>query len=119
MDKKNHQRVLITGGTEGIGKGIASYFLKEGASVLITSRSAEKGEKAVCDLQKELPGKGNNIRFVVGDQSKEDGLDSVLKEAKDVMGGVDVLLYHVYSFCALCIISHFLLFMITKGSLFS
>lgn len=91
MDKKNPQRVVITGGTEGIGKGIASYFLKEGASVLITSRSADKGEKAVCDLQKEQPEKGNSIRFVVGDQSKEEGLDAVLKEAMDVMGGVDVL----------------------------
>ena len=28
MDNKKPQRVVITGGSEGIGKGIASYFLR-------------------------------------------------------------------------------------------
>jgi len=91
MDNKKPQRVVITGGSEGIGKGIASYFLREGAIVLITSRSAEKGEKAVSALQKERPENSKRIKFVVGDQSADKGLDAVLKESKEFMGGIDVL----------------------------
>jgi uncharacterized oxidoreductase len=38
--------VLITGGSEGIGRGIAARYLAAGSKVLITGRSAEKLEKA-------------------------------------------------------------------------
>ncbi|SEL33245.1 uncharacterized oxidoreductase [Chitinophaga rupis] len=38
--------VLITGGSEGIGLGLAARFLAAGSKVLITGRSAEKVEKA-------------------------------------------------------------------------
>ena len=45
MDLTNAQ-VLITGGSEGIGLGLAARFLAAGSKVLITGRSAEKLEKA-------------------------------------------------------------------------
>jgi len=45
MDLKKAQ-VLITGGSEGIGLGLAARFLQAGSKVLITGRSAEKLEKA-------------------------------------------------------------------------
>jgi uncharacterized oxidoreductase len=42
--------VLITGGSEGIGRGFAARYLAAGSKVLITGRSAEKLEKAACEL---------------------------------------------------------------------
>ncbi len=46
----NGCKVLITGSTYGIGKGIATMLLKEGCSVTVTGRSQEKLQQAVDDL---------------------------------------------------------------------
>jgi NAD(P)-dependent dehydrogenase (short-subunit alcohol dehydrogenase family) len=46
------QNILITGGSSGIGKGIANYFYGKGWQVLITGRSIEK----LRQVEKELPG---------------------------------------------------------------
>ena len=39
------QSVLITGSSQGIGKGIAEAFLKEQAHVILTGRQASKLDK--------------------------------------------------------------------------
>ena len=41
---------VITGGTRGIGRGIAEAFLANGASVMLNSRTAEKGAQALAEL---------------------------------------------------------------------
>ena len=43
--------VVVTGGTRGIGKGIASVFASNGAKVLITGRDAEAARAAAEELQ--------------------------------------------------------------------
>ena len=45
MEKFKEKTVIISGGTRGIGKGIALAFLKEGASVLITYSSNSNVEQ--------------------------------------------------------------------------
>ena len=43
--------VLITGGSEGIGRGLAERFLKAGGAVLVTGRSQERLEGAASKLK--------------------------------------------------------------------
>ena len=52
----------ITGGTDGIGRGIATAFLEAGASVSLSGRSRERGEKVLADL-----GAGDRAQFVQSD----------------------------------------------------
>src|SRR5688572_18426345 len=55
--------VLVTGGTKGIGKGIAGVFARAGANVVVNGRDSEAGEAAVRDLS----GQGGEVAFVAGD----------------------------------------------------
>ena len=48
---------FITGGTRGIGRGIAEAFLANGASVMLNGRSAEKGQQALDRDGRRRPGR--------------------------------------------------------------
>lgn len=36
--------ILVTGGTDGIGKGVAMHFLKKGDRVIVVGSSSAKGD---------------------------------------------------------------------------
>lgn len=79
--------VLVTGGTRGIGKGIARVFARAGAHVVITGRNAELGETAVSDLA----GLDGTVTFARGDVTQKADCDRVIAEAVERNGGLDVL----------------------------
>ena len=61
--KNLHGKVaLITGGTKGIGYGIAEALLKQGINVAITSRNKKSAEEAA----KKLNGSGNDSVHAIG-----------------------------------------------------
>jgi 3-oxoacyl-[acyl-carrier protein] reductase len=76
--------VVVTGGSRGIGKGIASVFARNGARVLITGRD----EQAARQAAQEIPGDVSWIRADTGDQ---EDCQRVAQVAADRLGGVDVL----------------------------
>lgn len=78
---------LITGGSAGIGYGIAKVFLEEGANVMITSRKADKCEQAAESLA-SLPGQVAWRVSHVGDP--EQG-GQVMEETISHFGALDVL----------------------------
>jgi 3-oxoacyl-[acyl-carrier protein] reductase len=67
--------VLVTGGTKGIGKGIAGVFAKAGADVVVNGRDAATGEQAAQEL---------GARFVQGDVANPDDCERIAAEAGDV-----------------------------------
>lgn len=78
---------LITGGTKGIGYGIAASLLKEGVSVAITGRSEAAGKKALEELSKL--GKAMFLKVDVRDlRSQQDAVSEVLSK----WGSLDVLI---------------------------
>jgi 3-oxoacyl-[acyl-carrier protein] reductase len=79
--------VLVTGGTKGIGKGIARVFAEAGANVVITARSESLGAAAVADLA----GLAGTVSFAQGDVTSAADCARVVAEAVSRNGGLDVL----------------------------
>ena len=81
---------VITGGTRGIGRACAEAFLRDGASVVVNGRGAEKGEQAIAEMQADL-GVGDRVRFVQGDATSKDDCERLIDETVTTYGGVDIL----------------------------
>jgi 3-oxoacyl-[acyl-carrier protein] reductase len=79
---------LITGGTKGIGYGIAEALLNENVNVAITGRDQAAGKKAVESLSKTSPAKVIFIQCDVRDLKQQQ--DAVNKVVSD-WGRLDVL----------------------------
>jgi 3-oxoacyl-[acyl-carrier protein] reductase len=79
--------VLVTGGTKGIGKGIAGVFARAGANVAVSGRDAEVGEAAAH----ELSGQGGEVAYVAGDVGKAADCERVAAETAERFGGIDVV----------------------------
>ncbi len=77
---------LITGGTEGMGLATAELFLKEGARVVITGRSAEKGRKAIRKLRRLGP-----VVYAKGDVSRDSDAKRMVDAAISNFGRIDIL----------------------------
>jgi 3-oxoacyl-[acyl-carrier protein] reductase len=78
--------VVVTGGTRGIGKGIARVFASRGARVLITGRDAEAAKAAVADLSAD-----GNVSYLLADVSVRADCARMAEVAADRLGGIDVL----------------------------
>ena len=80
---------VITGAGEGIGRGIASAFVKEGAKVVIAEINAELGNAAVSEL-------GENAIFVETDVSVKEDNERMIAAAVDQWGTLDILVNNAW-----------------------
>ena len=78
---------LIPGGTSGIGEQIAYAYAKEGATVIVASRSKDKVERVAAEIKKI--GKGGGLVLDITDHEQVDAaIASVVKE----YGKIDIML---------------------------
>ena len=84
-----YKNALITGGTAGIGLACASLMAREGATVIITGRDAERGKAAAAGID-------GSVRFVQADLADIDSVKSLVQQA----GNIDILVNNAASFPA-------------------
>jgi NAD(P)-dependent dehydrogenase (short-subunit alcohol dehydrogenase family) len=83
------QTALITGGTAGIGLACARLLAREGTSVIITGRDAERGKGAAAGIS-------GDVRFIQADLSDSESVKSLVQQT----GDVDILVNNAASFPA-------------------
>lgn len=79
--------VLVTGGTSGIGLGIAIGFARQGAQVAISGRHKDKVEAVAARLRDE----GLAVIGLVADVTERGQVQRLIDEVVRVQGGLDVL----------------------------
>ena len=80
--------VIVTGGSKGIGKGIARVFASAGADVLLAARDEAALAAAARDVAEGAQGR---IETVVGDVSVVADCRRIAESAVEHFGGIDVL----------------------------
>jgi len=77
------KRVLITGGTKGMGEAISARLASAGATVLVGARS---------EPEAKLP---ERVSFVSADVGTAAGASALAERALDDLGGVDIIIHNV------------------------
>ncbi|WP_206935283.1 SDR family NAD(P)-dependent oxidoreductase [Roseococcus thiosulfatophilus] len=85
------KRVVVCGGSKGIGRSVALGFAKAGAAVSICARGAE----ALAATKAELGAKGHAASCDLGDAAQ---IASYIAEAERALGGIDVLVNNASGF---------------------
>ena len=89
MENLSQKTALITGGTKGIGYGIAEAMLKEGMNVTITGRSQAALDEAVSQLNQLAP---NKVLGVVADVIDLEAQQQSVQATLSQFGQLDVLI---------------------------
>jgi NAD(P)-dependent dehydrogenase (short-subunit alcohol dehydrogenase family) len=89
MNKLNEMTALITGGSKGIGYGIAASMLEVGMQVAITSRRQEDADAAVLKLSKIGSGK---VIGIEADVRNLEAQQNAVAKTLEAFGRLDVLI---------------------------
>jgi meso-butanediol dehydrogenase/(S,S)-butanediol dehydrogenase/diacetyl reductase len=83
----SQQRVLITGGTSGMGEATAVAFVQAGANVVISGRNQDRAD-AIIDRLADSRGK---ISFIQGDISHSEQCNQIVDQSAINLGGLDIV----------------------------
>ncbi|GAA3797873.1 3-oxoacyl-[acyl-carrier-protein] reductase [Streptomyces coacervatus] len=79
---------VVTGGTRGIGEAVARRFVRAGATVVLTGRTADAAQEAAEQLSERGPGKAYGLGF---DLASPDAVVAAADQMEELLGGIDVL----------------------------
>lgn len=83
--------VIVTGGAQGIGRGITNFLAEDGATICIADISKEHGNQAVMDWKAQ----GRKAIFIEADFSKSKSSVRVVEECTNILGRLDILVNNV------------------------
>jgi 3-oxoacyl-[acyl-carrier protein] reductase len=86
------KRVLVTGGTKGIGLATVLAFARAGARVVTCGRA---DREAAASLERELKRLGDEHRVVLADVTDPDDVTRLVEASRAALGGLDVLVNNV------------------------
>ncbi len=88
------RRVVVAGGSRGIGRSIALGFAQAGAAVSICARGAETLEQT----KRELAGFGGTVHAAPCDLSDEAAIAAYIPAAAAALGGIDIMVNNASGF---------------------
>lgn len=80
----NEKVAIVTGGTRGIGHGIACTLAAYGANVVITGRSQAACDKVACEIE-------SNVIGIAADVTQEDARRALIEQTVAHFGHIDIL----------------------------
>ncbi len=86
VDNQSARTVVVTGGGQGIGKGIARHLLMQGWQVVVAEIDVEAGDEATAELANL-----GAIRFIQTDVTDEASVAALMSQTFHEMGGIDAL----------------------------
>ncbi|MBY0222611.1 SDR family oxidoreductase [Mammaliicoccus sciuri] len=93
MMKLENKVAIITGGAGGIGFGIATAYVKEGATVAIVDLNQQAGEAAIEKLKEISP----QSIFIQADLSDHLTLPSIVEKVVQTFGKLDILVNNAHA----------------------
>ncbi len=78
---------IVTGGAQGLGKGIVDCLARDGANIAIVDINGEGAQTAAEDVKS----KGRKTLAVQADLTKKDQADRAVREVLDFFGRIDIL----------------------------
>ena len=86
-NRMEQKSVIVTGGSKGLGRGIAQVFAREGAKVLVVARQQDAGEQTA----KGIVDAGGTASFFRADVSNWGDVEAMAEATVDRHGGIDIL----------------------------
>ena len=90
MLKLEGRVAVITGGSQGIGQGIADVFARVGAQVVLAARNVQSGERAAADIV----ARGGRACYIQADMSTAEGATRLVDTVIAEFGAIDVLVHN-------------------------
>ncbi len=94
MNRLEGKTAIVTGAGRGIGRGIAIAFAREGANVVVASRTKATVDSAVSEIVAE----GGTAIGVACDVGRRDEIFAMVKKAIDAFGAVNILVNNAQGF---------------------
>ncbi|MFJ7184368.1 glucose 1-dehydrogenase [Lysinibacillus xylanilyticus] len=86
--------VVVTGGAQGIGRGIVQEYARNGANVVIADINKELGQQ----LEMDLLAQSHSVLFVETDVTKEQDIVSLMQKVVDHFGTIHILINNAGKF---------------------
>lgn len=84
MERLDGKRVVVTGGTSGMGEGVTRAFPELGAKVVFWGRNEEAGKRIAEE---------SGATFIKANVDSEDDVRAAMEKSAEILGGVDVLVH--------------------------